>query len=245
MARNLIVGERVYVPASAFENGAKASSALVHGPVLAIENRSVRVEHHGESKLVAASKCHRNIGLLIFRIGDLETETGLLDPLSKSVLQFCRLLVPDDQVHLYNIRSITELQKIWAQNHGAYSHVILIGHGDGRALKFATDGWQTAAQLSPAIDIDGAQQKCIINLACKAGLQALAKGFSEMKMCESYLGAFHSVQGAIASQFVQTFLIHHLLQGESIKVAFRHARNQVAGGTSFRLWRYGKMTTDT
>lgn len=245
MARNLNVGERVYVPASAFKNGADAPSALVHGPVLAIENRSVRVEHRGESKLVAASKCHRNVGLLIFRIGDLETETGLLDPLSKSVLQFCRLLVPDDQVHLYNIRSMTELRIIWAQSHGAFSHVILIGHGNGSALKFATDGWQSAARLSPVIDIEGAQQKCVINLACKAGLGPLAKPFSEMEMCESYLGAFHSVQGAIASQFVQTFLIHHLLQGESIKVAFRHARSQVAGSTSFRLWRYGTMTTDT
>jgi hypothetical protein len=62
-----------------------------------------------------------------------------------------------------------------------------------------------------------------------------------LNVCDSYIGAFHSVHGAIASQFLQSFLIHHLLQGETTTVAFRHARERVSGGTSFRLWREGTL----
>ena len=245
MAKNLVLGEQVFVPASVFDNAADWPSAFVPCQVLDLEDRSVRVEHRDVSKWVATSKCQRTIGLLIFCVGDLETETALLDPLSKSVTQFCRLLAPDDHVRFYKIRSVEEMRAIWAHEHAAYSHVILIGHGSGTALRFATDGWQDAGQLAPVLDIAGVEPKSIINLACQAGKAALGRTFSCMQMCGVYIGAFHSIQGAIASQFVQSFLIHHLLRGETTKIAFRHARNQVAGSTSFRLWRHGVLTTDT
>jgi hypothetical protein len=97
------------------------------------------------------------------------------------------------------------------------------------------------AQLQPIFDIAGATRKFFINLACQAGQAPLGKPLSALDVCDSYIGAFHSVHGAIASQFLQSFLIHHMLQGESTKVAFRHARNRVSGGTSFRLWRSGSL----
>ncbi|HEY7959682.1 MAG TPA: hypothetical protein VID20_06440, partial [Sphingomicrobium sp.] len=128
MASNLLVGEQVFVPAWVFEHAADLPSAFVRSPVLELEDRSARVEHRGVSEWIATSKCHRNIGLLIFCIGDLETETALLDPLYKSVTQFCRLLAPDDHLRFYKIRSVEELRTIWAREHAAYSHVVLIGH---------------------------------------------------------------------------------------------------------------------
>lgn len=245
MARNLALGEQVFVPAWVFDNATDVPSAFVRSPIFEIRKRSVRVEHRGVSEWIASSKCQRSIGLLVVCIGDLETETGLLDPLSKSVTQFCRLLAPDDHVRFYKIRSIEELGTIWAREHAAYSHVILIGHGNGTALRFATNGWQGPDDLSPILDIPGAAPKSFISLACQAGQAAIGRPLSQMAVCGAYLGAFHSVQGAIASQFAQSFLNHNLLQGETTKVAFRHARDRVTGSTSFRLWRNGSLTAGT
>lgn len=168
----------------------------------------------------------------------------LLDPLSKSVTQFCRLLASDDYVRFFKIRSLKELDLIWQREHANHSHVVIIGHGNGTGMKFAVDDWCTAAQVCAVLDINGATPKYFINLACQAGYAAFGKQFSEMHACEAFLGAYHSVHGAIASQFVQSFLVFHLLQGETTKVAFRHARERVPGSTSFRLWRNGVLSTD-
>lgn len=178
----------------------------------------MRILFRGADHLISSAKCQRNIGLLIICIGDLETEPTLLDPLSKSVTQFCRLLASDDYVRFYKIRSVAELTAIWARDHAAYSHIVLIAHGNGSSLRFADDGWQTAAQLEPVLAIPGVVPKYFVNLACQAGQAPLGKPFSRLAVCDSYVGAYQSVHGAIASQFLQSFLIHHLLQGETSKV---------------------------
>jgi hypothetical protein len=240
MAKNLAVNDRIFVPASML-NLDDVPSAFIETEVVEVIGRKVRINFRETDHRIASSKCQRNIGLLIICIGDLETEPTLLDPLSKTVTQFCRLLASDDYVRFYKIRSVAELAAIWARGHAAYSHIVLIAHGNGSGVKFAADGWQTAAQLEPHLVIAGAQPKHFINLACQAGQAALGKPFSHLAVCNSYIGSFHSVHGAIASQFLQSFLIHHLLQGETSKVAFRHARERVSGGTSFRLWRNGAL----
>ena len=228
---------------SLLENVAEQPSAFIRRPVLEIRDRSVRIEVGGESYWVASSKCQRNIGLLIFAVGDLESEATLLDPLSKSVTQFCRLLASDDYVRSYKIRSGAELRAIWSREHRAYSHVILIGHGNGTGLRFAVDDWLNATQLEGILDVDGVEPKYFVSLACQAGQAAFGRPFSQMDACSAFLGAFHSVHGAIASQFVQSFLVFHLLEGETTAVAFRHARERVPGSTSFRLWRDGAMAS--
>lgn len=240
MAKNLVVGDRIFVPASMLDAD-DMPSAFVETVVQEAVDRSVRISFRNDDHWIASSKCQRNISLLIICIGDLETELTLLDPLTKSVTQFCRLLASDDYVRYYKIRSVAELKAIWERDHAAYSHVMLIAHGNGCGLKFAADGWQTVEQLGPILDIPEAMPKHFINLACQAGQAALGKPFSNLAVCDSFIGAFHSVHGAIASQFLQSFLIHHLIQGETTKVAFRHARNRVSGGTSFRLWRNGVL----
>ena len=242
MAIGLQVGEDVFVPVSLMDNVGEQPSAFLRRPVLEVADRSVRVDVGGEAHWVASSKCQRNIGLLIFGIGDLETESTLLDPLSKSVTQFCRLLASDDYVRFYKIRSMAELRAIWTRDHPAYSHVMFIGHGNGTGLKFAVDGWQTAAKIADILDIDGVDPKFFVNLACQAGQAAFGRPLSQMNACSAFIGAFHSVHGTIASQFVQSFLVFHLLEGETTKVAFRHARERVPGSTSFRLWRQGVLS---
>lgn len=228
MANNLAINDRIFVPASML-GADDLPSAFIKTDVLEVAARSVRIKFRDQDHWIASSKCQRNIGLLIICIGDLETEPTLLDPLSKTVTQFCRLLASDDYVRFYKIRSVAELTAIWTRDHAAYSHVVLIAHGNGSGVKFAANDWQTAAQLAPIFDISGAQPKYFINLACRAGQASLGKPFSSLGVCDSYIGAFHSVHGAIASQFLQSFLIHHLLQGETSKVALRHARERVSG----------------
>lgn len=218
VATELQIGEQVFVPVSLLEDIGNRPSAFHRTPVLEVGGKSVRVEVGGASHWVASSKCQRNIGLLIFGIGDLETETTLLDPLSKSVMQFCRLLASDDYVRFYKLRSMAELRSIWGREHAAYSHVLIIGHGNGAALKFAVDDWQSAEQLSGALDLAGIDPKVFVSLACQAGQAAFGRPFSQMAACGAFVGAFHSVHGAIASQFVQSFLVFHLLQGETTKV---------------------------
>lgn len=240
MATNLVVDDRIFVPASMLD-AADVPSAFIKSRVLEVADRSIRLSFRGQDHWIASSKCQRNIGLIIICIGDLDTETTLLDPLSKSVTQFCRLLASDDYVRFYKLRSVAELQAIWARDHAAYSHVILIAHGNGSGVKFAVDDWRAASHLETILDIAAVAPKHFINLACQSGQAALGKPFSRLAVCDSYIGAFHSVHGAIASQFLQSFLIHHLLQGETTKVAFRHARSRVSGGTSFRLWRSGAL----
>lgn len=240
MAHNLAVNDRIFVPASMLDAG-DVPSAFVETRVQEVAARSVRIVFRDEDHWIASSRCQRNIGLLIICIGDLETEPTLLDPLSKTVTQFCRLLVQDDYVRFYKIRSVAELKAIWAREHANYSHIVLIAHGNGSGVRFAADGWQTAAQLEPILDVAGVGRKFFMNLACQAGQAPFGRPFSALNVCDSYAGAFHSVHGAIASQFLQSFLIHHLLQGETTKVAFRHARERVSGGTSFRLWRDGSL----
>jgi hypothetical protein len=244
VAAALQIGEQVFVPVRLLKDAPEQPSAFLRRPVMAVVGRKVRIDVGETSHWIASSKCQRNIGLLIFSIVDLDTEITLLDPLSKSVTQFCRLLASDDYVRFYKIRSMTELSVIWARDHAAYSHVILIGHGNGTGLRFAVDNWQTAAQVSEVLDIDGVASKSFVSLACQAGLAAFGRPFSEMDACGAFIGSFHSVHGAIASQFVQSFLVFHLLEGETTGVAFRHARERVPGSTSFRLWRGGVMTTN-
>jgi hypothetical protein len=245
MASGLKIDDCVFVPTSVLTKDVQSPSAFYKTKVLDIENRSVRVDvGGGESELVATSKCQRNIGIGIFAVGDLQSEPTLIDPLSKSVLQFSRLLSSDDYVSFHKLRSIGEFSEIWKLYHTNYSHVVIIGHGSGAAMKFAVDGWAEPSALIDAIGIQGVEGKTVVNLSCELGKAAYGKPFSKMAVCNEFIAPFHSVHGAIASHFVQSFLIYNLLHGETSKVAFRHAREGVAGATSFRMWRKGEMITD-
>lgn len=237
MASNLKAGERVYVPRSRL-GIAQEASAFYQTKVLDIKKRSITVSvPGGGTKTIASSLAHRRIGALVVNIGDYSTESTLLDPLAKSVLQYFRLLLSDDEVASVKLRSIAELDAIWKKNHKAYSHVVIVGHGSSDGITFGVDGLTRAERFENPFGNTGPVN--LVSLCCETGYAAFSKPLSQQKAFRCVIAPFHSVHGAVASQFCQTFFSYHLLEGETLAVAFKHARESVPGGASFRMWRDG------
>lgn len=231
------------MPCSRVPSLGEIGVALYRTVVQQVGDRKVRVRLRdgSSSDWIGSAMVHRDVGILILNIGDFETEHTLLDPLAKSVGQFCRLLVGDDQIRSVRLRGIDELVKFWRKNQAAYSHVIWIGHGNGSGLRFAVDGWKDAQEISEVLRVHGAPKKTYISLSCQAGYKEFGGTMSRATICRYFLGPFQSVSGAVASQFCQTFLTSHFLDGRTAGVAFRHARSSVPGSASFRLWNSGRL----
>lgn len=242
MAAGLQVGETVFVPVSILDADVSSPSAFYRTRVQHVANKSVEVDVPGGTEWVASSKCQRNIGVCIIAVGDFRSEATLIDPLSKSILQFTRLLCSDDYVKYLKVRSKSEVSQFWAFEHAAFSHIIFIGHGNGSQMQFAVEGWVNGADLAAELDLPRPAPKTFLNLSCQLGKASYAKHFSLASSCEAFIAPFQSVHGAVASHFAQSFLIYHLLHGESLAVAYRHARDYVAGAVSFRCWKNGSMT---
>jgi hypothetical protein len=232
------------VPVSRLPGLTRHPRAFYETKVVESDHWSVRVDiPNGEvSERIGSSLCYRNVSILILNFGDFESEEALLDPLAHSVYQFCRLLASDGYVRSYKLRSIAELTAIWQIEQTGYSHIILIGHGNGTGLKFGVDNWIMVDRLeTPFTRAAGGVSKIFLSLSCQSGYKSFGGRFSEFPICADFIGPFHPVHGAIASQFTQTFLSYHLLEGETVRVAHRHARESVPGSTSFRLWRGGTL----
>lgn len=243
MATHFAVDDKVFVPTSRIPGMESHPAAFYETCITNVDTRKVKVQLQGgaTSEWIGSGLCQKNIGILIFTIGDLATEPVLLDPLAKSVLQFCRLLVTDDYLRAYKIRSLSELKSIWRKEQAAYSHVVFVGHGSSEGIKFAVDGLVKPDVLDTTLKVRGAPKKVFISLCCQTGYKSAGGKLSKMAICSHFLAPFHSVHGAVASQFAQTFLAFHLLVGESVGVGFKHARQYTPGSTSFRLWENGKL----
>ena len=247
MAQGLKVGDNVYVPRVRLGLDVDTPSALWRTTVREVIGRSVVVDLPGgaPSSPIASSAAHLDVGVIILRVGDFDTETTLLDPLAKSLLQFCRLLLPDDQVTLREVRSRIELRHFWEQDHGVNSHLLLVGHGREDGIRFGHADWVSPHDLATDLGINGVSPKVVVSMCCRTGYADFSQALSATAVCSAAIAPFDKVHGAVASQFVQTFLAHHFLQGETLKVAFRHARQRVPGAASFRLWMAGRLTADT
>lgn len=233
------VGQSVWVPAAHL--GTDDGFAMRKRVVREVRDRSVLVDHEdGSTVVIPSSKAHADVGVLVLSVGDLATETSLIDPLSKSVLQYLRLLLPDDQIRRERVRTMAELSEVWATNHGMASHVVLIAHGGPTAVRFVDPGWVDAAALRQVLEQPNIRPKEFLSLACLTGRAEFAKPFSLSLACRSFLGPFQSVHGALASQYCQSFFTARFLAGKSTKVAYRTAAKGIAVGTHFRLWRDGK-----
>ena len=126
----------VYVPSSLLPDGDREIFAMVRKRVNSVSKRSIKVDLPGgvTSDSIGSSKAHAKLGIALISIGDFETELSLISPLSKSILQFSRLLLPDDHIFSVTIRSLAELTSWWDRYHKAHTHIILVGHGEiGRA----------------------------------------------------------------------------------------------------------------
>lgn len=239
MAANLQPGNTVFVPTSLLPNSAQYGTALATRTVASVEGRkaTLALSQGSISPLIATSKLHADLKVLVLRIGDFGTEATLLDPLAKSVLHFLRLFVDDTFVHLLEVRSFEELAVWWNVNANGYSHVVLIGHGDKQvgAIQFAVGGNKSADDFGNTLK-PTSSKVTFLSLACQSGRQVFAKPFSNLPFCGAFIAPFHSVQGAVASQFCQSFFANHFVEGRSLAVAFKDARKATPGSTSFRFW---------
>lgn len=243
MPANLQIGTTVYVPRARVGLDASAPTAFTRATVTVRRDRSVRLDlgRDGESDWVPTSSVHLNIGVLIVEFGDYSTELALLDPLTTSVHQYLRLLVGDDYVRYVKVRSLDELRLVWAREQVAYSQVVMVGHGSPTSVSFAVNGQVSPAALTNEMNVAGQSAKLFVSLCCETGRRGFAKSFSGWEGCSTLIAPYHTVHGATASHFCQSFFAFHLLVGKSAGVAFKNARNIVPDGTRFRLWKTGTL----
>ena len=241
MTQKFIVGDTSYVPSSLLPNGESYPVSIYRTDVTHIHAKSVKVRLRdgADSDWIASSKLHKNIGIAVVTIGDFSTEELLLNPLAKSVLQFSRLLLDDASVTAIRVRAIGELGAWWSINHAAYSHIVLIGHGSPNDILFAYGGSRTPGDFQRRVLSNNQDKKTFISLCCETGKTSFSRKFSSIPACGYLIAPFHSIHGAVASQFFQTYMCWHLLHGKTTKVAFNKAAATVPGTDIFRLWKDG------
>ena len=201
----------------------------------------------GQFGNIARVFARKNIGILIIQINDFETEDNLLNPLSKSILQFSRLLLDHDYVTLLKVRSPDEIGIFWASNHGTYTHIILIGHGKGSigsspaAINFGAKKWISVEEFSELFQIRGEEARTFISLCCKTGQKSFAGKFSNKPICKSFIAPEQAIHGAEASQYCQTYLAYNLLKGYTEKTAYSKTTSATKPFARFNRWINGKL----
>jgi hypothetical protein len=243
MSQKFNKNDTVFVPSSKFKQLEEYPNALYQTAVVDTNKKSIKVNlpNGVVSNFVGSSIAHSNTGIIIITIGDMETELTLLEPLKKTVLQFSRLLLDDSFILSLSCRSVEELKILWTKYYCSYSYLILIGHGSKNSLNFAVNQSVKANELIKIIESTSCSAKHIISLCCNTGYKEFASTFSNSKMCLDFMAPFQSIHGAEASQFIQTFLVSHLLEGKSTSVAFKQANDMFASKKKFRLWVNGKL----
>jgi hypothetical protein len=185
---------------------------------------------------------HHRVGVAIIAFGDFHSESTLLDPLAKTVLQYCRLLFGDDSfVRFLKLRTDAELNLVCqTQQLSAYEHIVVLGHGSTDAALCGATGDIPVARLVEIFEQHNPTPWDFAFLCCYLGRNAFARPFSTSPMCKSMVAPFNAVHGGVSAQFVQTYLIKLLLEGESTADAHRHASASTPPGSKFRLWRNGE-----
>jgi hypothetical protein len=181
----------------------------------------------------------------VLAFGDFASESTLLDPLAKSVLQYCRLLFGDDNyVRFIKLRSEAEISLICDQRQlTPYEHIVILGHGAKEGALCGAVGDIPATRLREIFEQHDPTPWDFVLLCCYLGRNAFAQSFSKSPACKSLVAPFNAVHGAVFAQFVQTYLIKLLLEGETTAVAHRHASESTPPTSQFRLWRSGIRQT--
>lgn len=238
-------GAEVMICAAKLKDKASYEYAHVKKTVERVDGPSVVVLDSMQNEVrVWADRVHAasNFGVSILRIGDIQSDRALLDNLANSLEDFTKLLVREDQVRLFQGRTKVELQKYLNEHDTLLSHVIIVGHGEKDHIAFL-DG---NAQAEEVVDLLGLRTmpqdppRTVISLACETGARAFAGKFSKASWCRYFIGPYQKVYGAAASQFCQSLLAWHFLDGLGIEASLRAARS-VPRGPSFRLWRKGSI----
>lgn len=239
----LNAGEHVYVPTDRVTDTVETPHSLIRAQVTGVAQRTVTLDcpYGIGHKTVATSAVHRDVGVCVIRVGDYQTETNLLNPLTKSIIHFLRILLPDDQLGTHYIRTPAELYHIVHTYGGAFTHFVLVGHASAAGLHFAFGVREPAAVLAQTLPQHTQRRHNFITLCCHSGERAFAHAFSSSAACDHLVAPFGPLHAAAASQFAQTFFAQHFLEGRSFSVAFNRSHDSVPRGTRFRHWRNGLL----
>lgn len=241
MPAGIKIDHYIYVPVERISSASQVPHALVKGKVIAIDKRTLTVDlPYGIGTVnVASSAVHVDVAVCLIRIGDFDTEATLLDPLAKSILQYLRLLIPDDQLKQFSVRTKEEFFQVYSRTAPSHSHFVIVGHGTEDSLLFAMKDKVKGEDLARQLELRCSDARTFINLCCETGKAGFSKKFSQSPICRVLISPLGSLHGAVASQFLQTLFGYHFLEGRTLKVAFNKAREQVPGGAAFRIWRNG------
>lgn len=241
------VGDKVFVPVERVATGASCPFSVVTGAVTAINGRSVTVDcpYDIGSQTIASSAVHSaSLSVCIIRVGDFQTESSLLDPITKSVRHFLRLLIPDDQVSLHYVRSEAEFLDVFQRTSSVFTHYVFVGHGAAAGdLLFSLGHRCSAKALAAAMAGLTTKTHDFLWLCCHSGDAKFARAFSSAQFCRNHVGSFRTLNGATASFFTQAFFVHHLLEGCSFRVAFKRAVCALPTTDHFRHWQAGAQKT--
>ena len=242
-------------PPATGEAEAATADEQAAGNAAAVHTRSVRVlltpDEDADLGWVASSRVHTKVGITLVRIGDLSTETALLDPVARSLAHFMRMLLGHDFFKVFYIRTEDELRAMWSQEGSGTTHLLLLAHGSETSIRLlgeAADGfeqWMNGGQLAMLLGEAAPSLLHVISLCCETGYAGFSQPVSNSTAVRSCAAPLHSVHGAIASQFAQTLFIEHFLQGRTWPIAFRHARASTPGTSTFRLWVDGTLAQGT
>ncbi len=243
MARNIQPGEDVYVCRNRLLTVKDDTKAFYKAEVVNRAKRSISVKlPDGTSSVFVSTKfVHHRVGIAVLAFGDFASENTLLDPLAKTVLQYSRLLFGDDDyVRFIKLRTESEIDKICNKKLlNPYEHIVILGHGAKNGALCGAVGDITAARLREIFEQHSPIPWDFAFLCCYLGRKAFAQNFSMSPACKSLVAPFNAVHGAVSAQFVQTYLIKLLLEGETTAIAYKHASESTPAGSKFRLWRKG------
>ena len=244
---HMAVNEKVWVSTS-LTGEDDAPHAMVLRKIVAVEDRSIKVEgaNGTVSEFFGAHRAYKELGalgVLVLTIGDFATEAATLEPLRKTVLQYLRLLLPDDMLLGVMVRGEAELRAAWGRYEATRRYIVLIGHGSGEGLAFGAEGDdlpgdEVAALLKPARE---EEKKVFVSLACQTGTAPFARSFSQAPHCEALIAPMQSIHAAVAALFCHAFFGAHFLDFRSLKVAFnKSVMTPGAQRGTFRFWRNGE-----
>jgi hypothetical protein len=113
---------------------------------------------------ISSRRLRRHAKILIFRIGDWETEQPTLNPLAASLKSQLSLLLPPNEVDVEYIRTLDEMAEalrvhggggnpITARQNSPWGYAVFVGHGragPSPAMRFGST-WHGPSQVAEAI----------------------------------------------------------------------------------------------
>jgi hypothetical protein len=207
---------------------------------------------------VSSRRFRRHAKILIFRIGDWETEQATLNPLAASLKGQLSLLLPPSDVDVEYIRTLEELAGALRVHGGGLSpsgkrqahpwaYAVLVGHGRSGAspaIRFG-DSWHSPRRIASSIKGLGPGRRTFaearfVSLCCETGEQGFARPFSD-ELNTTWAGPGETVHSFEAAGFVQRLFFEAFIAGSSWADAFRHTSAATRPfSTTFRCWMDGR-----